>query len=183
LATEHLLACGHRRIAFLGGRTGSVFNQRLQGYKAALQHAGISDDRLLVFPADPTRTGGVEATLALLDTQPGVSAAVCYSDVIAFGALSALGDRGRRAGVDFALLGFDNVHDTAHANPPLSTIDIHPRKLGECAARMLLARIGEPNRPREWHLEEPSLLYGNPDKEGGIIWAMSLATRQKGRAC
>lgn len=74
--------------------------------------------------AQPTRRGGYETMRTLLDQRPRPTAAVCYNDVIAFGALSALGEKGMRAGKDFALLGFDNVQDAAHSNPPLSTLRI-----------------------------------------------------------
>jgi len=99
--------------------------------------------------------------LALLDRAPQVTAAVCYSDIVAFGALSALGERGLRAGADgadFALMGFDNVLDAAHSNPPLSTVDIRPSDLGERAAAALLARIDNPARARQTYLAEPQLV-------------------------
>lgn len=158
LATEHLIAAGHRRIAFLGGRSGPVLDQRLQGYKAALAKAGISFDENLVFASNPTRAGGYATMKALLDLRPPVNAAVCYSDVTAFGALSALGERGLHAGTDFALMGFDNVLDAAHSNPPLSTIDIRPGEVGEHAASILMARIEDPGQPKRQYLAVPNLV-------------------------
>ncbi len=158
LATHHLLAAGHRRIGFLGGQSGPVMAQRLQGYRAALARAGLEVDEQLVLPAPPTRAGGCDAMKALLDRHPEVRAAVSYNDLTAFGALSALGERGLRAGPDFALMGFDNVLDAAHSNPPLSTIDIRPGELGEQAADLLLARIEDPTRPGRQYLAEPTLV-------------------------
>ena len=158
LATEHLLARGHRRIGFLGGQSGPVLDQRLQGYRAALAGAGIAYDEQLVCAANPTRAGGHAAMRTLLDQRPGVRAAVCYNDLTAFGALSALGERGLRAGPDFALMGFDNVLDAAMSNPPLSTVDIRPSALGEQAAAILLARIDEPDRTRQQYLAVPELV-------------------------
>ena len=158
IATEHLIAAGHRRIAFLGGRSGPVLDQRLQGYKAALAKAGISFDENLVFASNPTRAGGYATMKALLDLRPPVKAAVCYNDVAAFGAMSALGERGLHAGTDFALMGFDNVVDAAHSNPPLSTVDIRPGELGEHAASILLARIEDPGQPKRQYLAVPNLV-------------------------
>lgn len=158
LATEHLVVSGHRRIGFLGGRSGPVLDQRLQGYKAALAKASIAFDDGLVFAANPTRAGGHETMMALLDAHQPVNAAVCYNDLVAFGALSALGERGLRAGTDFALLGFDNVLDAAHSNPPLSTVDIRPTELGEQAASILLARIEEPKQAKRQYLALPRLV-------------------------
>ena len=158
LATEHLLASGHRRIGFLGGRSGPVMDQRLHGYKAALAGAGIAFDEQLVIAASPTRAGGHEAMKALWGVLPAVRAAVCYNDLTAFGALSALGERGLRAGHDFSLMGFDNVLDAALSNPPLSTVDIRPSELGEQAAAILLARIDDPDRTKQQYFAVPKLV-------------------------
>jgi LacI family transcriptional regulator len=158
LATRHLLARGHRRIGFLGGHRGPVLEQRLQGYKAALAEADIGFDEQLTWAADPTRQGGHAAMMSLLDARPEVSAAVSYNDLVAFGALSALGERGRHAGDDFALMGFDNVLDASHSNPPLSTVDIRPSDLGEQAAALLLGRIDTPDRPQQHYLAEPRVI-------------------------
>lgn len=158
LATQHLVDAGHRRIGFLGGRSGPVLEQRLRGYQAALARARIGYDEKLVFAANPTRAGGYETMQALLDVRPSVQAAVCYNDLAAFGALSALGERGLRAGTDFALMGFDNVLAAAHSNPPLSTVDIRPNHLGEHAATLLLRRIETPALTRQQYLAAPQLV-------------------------
>lgn len=158
LATTHLVNAGHKMIGFLGGQRGVVFTQRLDGYKKALKEKGIKFSEDLVFNANPSRVGGYESMNALLKAKPQIKAAVCYNDVVAFGALSALGEKGLRAGSDFALIGFDNVLDTAHSNPPLSTIDVHPADLGEQAASILLQRIREPDAKRLVYTAAPTLL-------------------------
>ncbi|MDH6590254.1 LacI family transcriptional regulator [Variovorax sp. TBS-050B] len=157
-ATKHLLDAGHKKIGFLGGLTGVVLEQRLNGFRAALAERKIKFDESLVVAAQPTRRSGSEAMRSLLDMKPRPTAAVCYNDVVAFGALSALGERGLHAGRDFALTGFDNVRDAAHSNPPLTTVDIQPDALGEHAATLLLNRIQEPARARQVYLAEPQLV-------------------------
>jgi LacI family transcriptional regulator len=149
---------GHRKIAFLGGISGPVLQQRLEGYKEALDAHRIKFDPLLIVTSQPTRQGGHKAMTTLLDSKANVKAAVCYNDLTAFGALSALGDRGLRAGADFALMGFDNVLDTAHSNPPLSTVDIKPETMGAEAAALLLARIKEPGRRVQRYLQTPTVV-------------------------
>lgn len=158
LATQHLIDAGHRRIAFIGGRTGPVLDQRLKGYRLALSAAGLSFDERLVFPADPTRKEGFERMGEVLDRRPRITAAVSYNDLVAFGALAALGSRGLLAGRDFALMGFDNVLDAAHSNPPLSTVDIRPNEIGERAATVMLDRIRDPDRPAMQVVAEPTLV-------------------------
>ncbi|MDE3009516.1 MAG: LacI family DNA-binding transcriptional regulator [Pseudomonadota bacterium] len=158
LATAHLIARGHRHIAFLGGRRGPVFEQRLAGYKRALADAGIAFDEARVFAADPTREGAHDCTLAMLDSHAEVTAAACYNDLVAFGALSALGERGLRPGKDFAVMGFDNVLAAAHSNPPLSTVDVRPGALGEAAAALLLHRISAPGSAPSRYIATPHLV-------------------------
>lgn len=157
-AIGHLIAKGHRQLAFLGGVSGPVLQQRLDGYKAALLAHRIEFDPDLVLTAQPTREGGHAAMLRLLQTRKSVKAAVCYNDLSAFGALSALGDFGLRAGVDFALIGFDNVLDTAHSNPPLSTVDVKPELIGAQAATLLLARIDKPGLKAQRFIQTPALV-------------------------
>jgi LacI family transcriptional regulator len=60
--------------------------------------------------------------------------------------------------MDFALMGFDNVLDAAHSNPPLSTVDVRPSELGEQAASILLARIADPGHSRRQHVITPQLV-------------------------
>ncbi len=158
LAVQHLVAAGHRRIAFLGGRGGPMLGERAQAYRAALHMHGLAFDPALVVQAHPNRQAGHAAMTQLLARQPPVRAALCYNDIVALGALSALGEHGLRAGVDFALLGFDNVLDAAHANPPLSTVDVDPPALGRQAARLLLARMAEPACERQVWLAPARLL-------------------------
>jgi len=158
LATEHLIAQGHRRIGFLGGQPSPMLEERLRGYQAALDHAHIAFNETLIFTANPTRDGGHEAMKALLTVHPPVKAAVCYNDLAACGALSALKERELHAGTDFALMGYDNVLPVAHTILPLSTVDVCPRELGEHTASILLARIDDPNCTARRFLTSPRLV-------------------------
>jgi LacI family transcriptional regulator len=158
LATNHLLNTGHVDVGFLGGQRGVVFTQRTDGYKRALKEKNIPYREELVFNSNPSREGGYQAMKELLSKQPTLKAVVCYNDIVAFGALSALGEAGIIAGKDFALIGFDNILDTEHSNPPLSTVDIHPGSLGEQAATLLLERIQNPGAKRMVYSSKPNLL-------------------------
>ena len=158
MATNHLLEKGHRRIGFLGGQSGAVFEDRLEGYRAAMKKHRLKEDPELLCAALPTRQGGYDALQRLLDVKPRATAAVCYNDITAFGALAALGERGIAVGRDFAIMGFDGLLDTAHSNPPLSTVDIRPRALGEAAASLMLERLSKPDTDRLRYVATPELL-------------------------
>lgn len=158
IATKHLLEKGHRHIGFLGGQSGAVFNDRLAGYRDALKKHRVREHPQLLCPALPTRQGGYEAVQRLLQVEPRATAAVCYNDITALGALAALGERNIAVGRDFAIIGFDGLLDTAHSNPPLSTVNIRPGALGEAAASLMLERLSSPDSAARRYIAKPELV-------------------------
>ena len=141
-AVEHLIRLGHRRIAFLGGdETMTTQRERLDGYRDALQGAGLAYDETLIFASMPTRAGGAQAVAAALAAPVRPTAAVCYNDIVAMGASRALTLRGIRVGVDFAVVGFDDIVEAEHNAPPLTTVNADTRLMGTRAALSLLALI------------------------------------------
>jgi LacI family transcriptional regulator len=145
LATAHLIALGHRRIAFLGGLPGmSVRGERHAGYADALRAAGIPADPALVAEARPSREGGRAALAQVLAAAEPPTACLAYNDVVAIGAMHALAERGRVPGRDFAVVGFDDIAEARQTVPPLTSVAVDGEGLGERAARLLLRRIAQP---------------------------------------
>ncbi|MGN6112227.1 MAG: LacI family DNA-binding transcriptional regulator [Luteimonas sp.] len=144
LATEHLLEQGHRAIAFFGGhRDSSSCGERRAGYRDALAAAGIAPDPAWLVECAPTRLEAARQAGALFARDPAPTAAVCYNDAVALGLVSGLAARGRRAGVDLALTGFDDIPEASVSAPPLTTIAVAPRERGMQAARLVLERLAE----------------------------------------
>ncbi|WFU08372.1 LacI family DNA-binding transcriptional regulator [Rhizobium sp. CB3090] len=141
-AVEHLAGLGHRRIAFMGGFANTaVFAERLGGYREALAKAGMAFDDDLVVATAPSRAGGVEAVgrAMLLAHKP--TAAVCFNDAVAFGVCDGLRARRMEPGVDFAVVGFDDVIEAESAVPALTTVSVDPQGMGRRAAQLLLKQI------------------------------------------
>lgn len=148
LATEHLLARGHRRIAFFGGhRDSSSCRQRREGYRAALGRAGLTPDPQWLVECAPTRLEAARQVGSLFVRDPAPTAAVCYNDAVALGLVAGLASRGRRAGDDFAVVGFDDIPEASVSAPPLTTIAVDPRARGRQAAELILQRLREPDSP------------------------------------
>jgi LacI family transcriptional regulator len=142
MATEHLLVQGHRAIAFFGGhRDSSSCDERRTGYREALAARGIAPDPQWLVECAPTRLEAARQTGALFARDPAPTAAVCYNDAVALGLMAGLAARGRLAGRDFALVGFDDIPEAAVSTPPLSTISVLPRERGMQAARLVLERL------------------------------------------
>ncbi len=143
-ATGILVRGGHRRIAFINATTPSPARDgRLQGYKDALEAAGIPFDPDLVLEAYPDQEGGYGATQNLLTL--GVSAVYCYNDRMAMGLYDGLRENGLSIPEDIAVVGFDNQEViAAHLRPPLSTVSLPHYELGAAGVRMLLGLDAAP---------------------------------------
>ena len=139
LATHHLLALGHRRIAFIAGDPGhpdAVDRQR--GYRAALEAAGIDYDAELVVPGLFHEESGVQAVERLLASGIGFSAIFAANDQMAFGAALALHRRHLQVPGDVSLVGFDDLPVSRYLNPPLSTVQHPAYEMGRLAAVAIL---------------------------------------------
>lgn len=159
MAVRHLIAMGHRRIAFIGGSPeSSARRDRLKGYRHALEHAGLELDPRLLQTSPVTRAGGYQGAVSLLDRPEPPTAALCYNDVVAFGVMLGLHAQGKTPGKDFAVVGFDDIEEAALWRPALTTVSIPPRNVGKVAADLLLARIDDPEVPAQRHIMDPKLI-------------------------
>jgi LacI family transcriptional regulator len=141
-AVEHLVGLGHSNIAFMGGYADTaVFAERVSGYRAGLEQAGLVFDDALVFTSAPSRAGGVEAVerMLLLGAKP--TATVCFNDAVAFGVCDGLRAAHLEPGRDFGVVGFDDVIEAKTAVPALTTVSVDPQGMGERAAQLLLKQI------------------------------------------
>jgi LacI family transcriptional regulator len=122
-AVNHLLARGHRRIAYLGMPLAySYARRRYDGYVQALQAAGIAIDPALVRDDLHAETETRAAVAALLRQTPRPSALAAASDLLAIYAMRAAEDLGIRPGSDLAVVGFDDLPLAAHTSPALTTV-------------------------------------------------------------
>ncbi len=145
LATEHLLAEGRSRIAYIGGPVRMLaVRQREAGARAALEEAGLSLPTALTHYGPWSEEWGREAAVLLKDQirAGAVDAVFCASDEIGRGAADSLRDHGLRVPDDAALVGVDNWRPLATScRPPLTTVDLQLEQIGRVAAQELLARI------------------------------------------
>lgn len=148
LATEHVLAQGHRRIAFFGGHAdSSSCRERREGYTEALAAAGITPDASYLVECQPTRLAAAEKTAELFagPAADAPTAAVCYNDAVALGLMLGLAAHGRRPGHDFSVTGFDDIPEASVSAPPLTTLATDPRARGCQAAARILERVQAPD--------------------------------------
>jgi LacI family transcriptional regulator len=159
LATEHLLALGHQRIAFVGGPAhSSARSDRVQGYCKALVRRGLPINPALQLTSPTTRAGGHQAIRTLLELSDPPTAVLCYNDIVAFGVLLGLQQSGHVPGRDVAVVGFDDIAEAALSQPALTTVAISPRQIGEQAARLLLERVAAPDAAAQQVILQPKLI-------------------------
>ncbi|MFJ9153015.1 LacI family DNA-binding transcriptional regulator [Streptomyces sp. NPDC102270] len=150
-ATEHLLSLGHRRIGLIAGPPRLLCSRaRLDGYRAALEGAGLTLDEALVVPGDFHPESGFAGCEKLLDLPDPPTAVFAASDQMALGAIEALRRRGLRVPEDMSVVGFDDLPEVRWSAPPLTTVRQPLADMGKLAARTVLelARAEHPHSPR-----------------------------------
>jgi DNA-binding LacI/PurR family transcriptional regulator len=145
--TEHLLASGHVRVAFIAARLPwPVIEQRYLGYRDALAGAGVEPvEARELFEATWQAEGGRAMASELLSLREPPTAIICGSDVLAIGAIRAVKEHGMRVPHDVAVTGFDDFEFSAYVDPPLTTVRVPGYEMGRRAATMLIdALAGRP---------------------------------------
>ncbi|MCX8013028.1 MAG: LacI family transcriptional regulator [Rectinema sp.] len=154
---EHVLSLGHRTIAILGigtevpqpqagksrmsgNETRHVSESRMEGFFLALaEHDMVLGPPMVrCIPCSPTRAGGYHAVKTLNGQGTMPSAIIAMADVIAIGALQALGELGMKVPDDVAIAGFDDIPESVSTNPPLTTVHQPAAEMGILAVRTLV---------------------------------------------
>jgi DNA-binding LacI/PurR family transcriptional regulator len=147
MLADHLLACGHSRIAFIAARQPwPMVEQRHRGYCEALAAAGHERDRRLeLFEGiwDAADAGAMVDRLLELPDPP--TAVMAGNDLLAIGAIRQLRARGRRVPHDLAVTGFNDFAFAEFVDPALTTVHVPGYEIGRTAAQLLIENLdGEP---------------------------------------
>lgn len=146
-ATEHLLALGHRRIGFASGPRHSVpAGERLQGFRTAMQEAGVPVDESLVAGDSYTPESGRAAAWKMLHAKNPPSAIFAVSDDVALGVLRAAEELGIGIPQKLSVVGFDDAAAASWMSPPLTTVRQPLDSMGQIAVERLLALADDPGR-------------------------------------
>jgi LacI family transcriptional regulator len=118
-----------------------VRDERLSGYRLAQEEAGIPPDASLVIETLPNYSGGGAAAAQLLNLPKPATAALCFNDVVAIGLIRALTEAGVKVGLDFSVIGFDDIEEAKHTLPALTSVAVNGRNLGSRAAQLLMRQL------------------------------------------
>jgi LacI family transcriptional regulator len=141
-ATEHLIALGHRRIAIIGGDPRLQCSRaRLDGYRTALDAAGIEPDESLIYQGNFYHESGFAGGQRFLELDEPPTAIFASSDQMAYGVYEAVRQRGLRIPTDVSIVGFDDLPEARWSSPPLTTVRQPLAEMGVLAARTLLRLV------------------------------------------
>ena len=147
---SYLLSLGHRRIGFINGVGAHELGQdRLEPYKACLKEANIPIETELIAECGPTINDGYQAAKILLELPSRPTAIISINDLLAISALRAAADLGVRVPDDLSVVGFDDISMATYLVPRLTTVRKDALAAGIQAFEMLLARIQNPELPRQ----------------------------------
>jgi LacI family transcriptional regulator len=159
---EHLIAHGHRRIGFIAGRAGfSTTDERVAGYKAALQAAGLVFDPQLLVDGGSNTEPARQATVQLLALAAPPTAIMAGNNLMTLGAMQALREAQIEVPGQMALVGFDDFDWADLFVPRLSLIAQPVKALGARAVELLLQRMAAPGAPPQSVRLAPTLQLRN----------------------
>jgi len=143
-AVTHLIKLGHQKIGYITGQEYlTSVNDRLEGYKKALEAHRIKYQKELVKKVAPklpsSIEGGYKAAKDLL--KEGPTAIFTYNEIATVGTLKAIREEGLNVPEDLAFVGFDEVAVASHIFMPLTVVVQQTYKIGEIGARMIIERV------------------------------------------
>ncbi|HSW07137.1 LacI family DNA-binding transcriptional regulator [Aquabacterium sp.] len=141
---RHLHGKGYRRIAFIGGTSNRDTRgaDRRRGYAEAIKALGLPAGRVISFGQPPiSMSQGAEAVVQLIKQWPDVDAAVCVSDLSAFGALAECQRRGWKVPGRIAIAGFGDFEVARNCHPRLTTVALDCVGIGRAAGELLMRAI------------------------------------------
>jgi LacI family transcriptional regulator len=162
----HLATLGHRKVAYLSGPDKSW---QAQERARAIGQAAAFGLQSVIVPAGATIEAGYQAVDPALESNP--TALICFSDLVAFGAMARLDELGVDVPVDISLTGFDDIAFARYARPRLTTAANPQWALGETAWELVSQVIGGERPSQQLLLPAPMVIREStaPPKAAGIL--------------
>ncbi len=140
---KHLLSEGYERIGFIGARMDPRVQQRMQGFKKALEDVGKADKNFVITTPEPSSIamGGELFKSLLASTEGALDAIFCANDDLALGALFESQRMNIRVPTDLAICGFNDTEAAQFVNPSLTSVEVGRYEMGVKSAQMILDRL------------------------------------------
>ena len=151
LATQYLLRCGHRNIAFFVGQMyeNGVMKKRLVGYQRALEEFSVEYRKEYVFEGQIDYENGVLLSGKLLAAGLPATAVVAAADILAIGAMKGFYEAWVKIPEDMSIIGFDDLEISQYLTPGLTTVRQQISLKGQKAVELLLRHIAQPDLTKQ----------------------------------
>jgi LacI family transcriptional regulator len=157
--TTYLLSLGHRRIGFIVGNPQQDSSlERLEGYRAALAHAGLKPASELIVQGDYSYPSGVTCARQLLKLSPRPTAIFAANDDMALGVMMVAGQMGITMPDQLSVAGFDDIQVASRIWPPLTTVNQPSADMAGRAVELLFEEIKKKSQSPGQHLVLPTRL-------------------------
>jgi DNA-binding LacI/PurR family transcriptional regulator len=167
-ATRHLISLGHTNIALVTGPMEEDCSlDRTEGYRRALQEAGIPFDDSKIIEGDWSATSGQDALLSFVEQGRVPTAVFAQNDRMAMGVLRAARDVNIKVPTQLAVIGVDDMPLSSYFDPPLTTMRQDMPRIGQEATRMLLDIIQKKNTDQREVKLSAQLVVRQSTSKGG----------------
>lgn len=157
LAVEHLIAMGHKRIAYINVQRGEIAKTRRNGYLQAMNQHGLAKYSAIEDQKSDSEPESYLSAEKLLQSKNPPTAIVCYNDLVALGAQEAINESIAHGGPRVALTGYDNTYLAALKQISLTSVDHGTLEIGKKAAEILCEKDLATGKRGKSFLLEPTL--------------------------
>jgi LacI family transcriptional regulator len=142
-AVECFVRAGHRNMGLIKSSYKTRnFTMREFGFREAMEHFSVPVDENFIISVDPTYEGCIRDMILYLNRAKKLpSAFFCMSDIISYGVIKALNDKNLSVPDDVSIIGFDDLPSSSFSDPPLTTIKVPTREIGQKALERLAGRL------------------------------------------
>jgi len=170
--TRHLIEQGRRKIFYISGPLSLRHEQdRLEGYKSALEEQGIAVDEQRIVARDFQSGSAYNAVRKVLEQGLEFDAIQASNDQAAIGAIKALMEQGIAVPDRVAVTGFDNLFPSSLIDPAITTVHVHRYTMGYEAVLECLRRINDPKaKPRQKTMEADLVIRGSSSPQVKTEW-------------
>lgn len=159
IATKHFIDNGHTKIGCISGQMDRLTcHERLQGFRKALDEAGLLYNPDWVVEADFECDSTVEAANKLVALEDRPTAVFCFNDIMALAAISTFRQAGLDVPNDISVIGYDNIDLAGFFSPPLTTIHQPKNRLGKTAIKLLMERLANKENQQQIFEVQPELV-------------------------
>jgi LacI family transcriptional regulator len=171
LLAAHLLDLGHKRFAVIAqeAQNNDRVTARLAGVLDVLGKAGIEIPAHRIVQKPWSMHAGYQAFQELVPHLSEFTALICINDHLAAGAMAAAHESGLRVPEDLSIVGFDNLDITTYLRPPLTTVTVPARALGDAAASSMLSWVEHGVVPQSQEFETKLIVRGSTGAPRGVL--------------